>query len=99
MPGRCLCGAWFQVQRRLSQPQHGREASGTNTAGLQTAAVQSGKIRREGENGARHGQTAPGTANFISGWRCACARAGPLQRSLCQHRGSGVMCSYMLRVL
>lgn len=52
--------AFRQVQRRLPQSQHGGETARTDAAGLQAAAVQSGEIRREGENGSCHSQTAPG---------------------------------------
>lgn len=68
----------LQVRRRLPQPQHGSETARTDVAGLQAAAVQSGKIRRERENGARHGQTAPGTL-FAGRRRRTCRSTPPAQ--------------------
>lgn len=34
----------LQVQWHFPKPQHGSEAAGAGTAGLQTAAVQSGEV-------------------------------------------------------
>lgn len=74
------CAGLSQVQWRLPQPQHGSEAPGTGSAGLQAAAIQSGEVWGEGEDRARDGQTASGEA-----------RSTPL--STC--RGARLPCSYM----
>lgn len=50
-----------QVQQRVPQPEHGREAPGADAAGLQAPPVQGGEVRGEGEDRPRPCQAAPGT--------------------------------------
>lgn len=54
-------GCVSQVRQRLPEPQHGGETAGAGLAGLQEVAGQGGEVRGEGEDGARAGQTPPGT--------------------------------------
>lgn len=54
-------GCVSQVRQRLPEPQHGGETAGAGLAGLQEIAGQGGEVRGEGEDGARAGQTPPGT--------------------------------------